>query len=79
MGCCTRASFERGLSCVPRFWHLKSDAGLTDIRLPALGGYIREVALLASVVAVCLQIRLLRVFIFCDFAHCSWLLYLLAK
>lgn len=61
------------------FWHLKCDAGLTDIRLPALGGYIREVALLASVVAVCLQIRLLRLFIFCDFAHCSWLLYFLVK
>ena len=39
---------------------MKCDAGLTDIRLPALGGYIREVALLASVVAVCLRIRLLR-------------------
>ena len=47
MSCCTRASFERGLSCIPRFGHLKCDAGLTSIRLPALSRYICEVALFA--------------------------------
>ena len=62
------------------FWHLKCDAGLSGIRLPTLGEYIREVALVA-VCCSCLFIAapVKTVFIFCDFAHCSWLLYLLAK
>ena len=68
------------VSVVYRVWHLKCDAGLTGIRLPTLGGYIREIALVA-VCCSCLFIAapVKTVFIFCDFAHCTLLLYLLAK
>ena len=49
--CCTLASFERGLSCIPRFGTSSAMLVLPEfhvsVMLPTLGGYMREVALFA--------------------------------
>ena len=47
VSCCTLASFERGLSCIPRFALEVRCWSYQSFMLPTLGGYIREVALFA--------------------------------